>query len=161
MSCYTQRFQVHSLRFGNDPTRDDGAELRAWRLAHHHQLITTIQREKIAVKLEHRMNEDSGASLVEYALLMALIAVVALVALHFLGGPLPSNNQRVNAQVCGITGNKVLLNGSVDGGGPFTDNSASKLVLMQAYSFTIDPNQDPQTIVSAKSLPAGARVKRC
>jgi pilus assembly protein Flp/PilA len=33
-----------------------------------------------------RMRRDeSGASLVEYALLLALIAVVALVALHFLG----------------------------------------------------------------------------
>jgi pilus assembly protein Flp/PilA len=33
-----------------------------------------------------RMRRDeAGASLVEYALLLALIAVVALVALHFLG----------------------------------------------------------------------------
>ena len=34
--------------------------------------------------LWHRRDE-SGASLVEYALLLALIAVVAIVALHFLG----------------------------------------------------------------------------
>jgi pilus assembly protein Flp/PilA len=30
--------------------------------------------------------DEAGASLVEYALLLALIAVVALASLHFLGG---------------------------------------------------------------------------
>jgi Flp pilus assembly pilin Flp len=33
-----------------------------------------------------RRRDEMGASLVEYALLLALIAVVAIVALHFLGG---------------------------------------------------------------------------
>jgi Flp pilus assembly pilin Flp len=33
-----------------------------------------------------RRRDEMGASLVEYALLLAMIAVVALVALHFLGG---------------------------------------------------------------------------
>jgi pilus assembly protein Flp/PilA len=32
------------------------------------------------------VNEEEGASLVEYALLVALIAVVAVVAITFLGG---------------------------------------------------------------------------
>jgi len=33
-----------------------------------------------------RSRDDAGATLVEYALLLALIAVVAIVALQFLGG---------------------------------------------------------------------------
>lgn len=33
-----------------------------------------------------RRRDEVGASLVEYALLLALIAVVAIVSLHFLGG---------------------------------------------------------------------------
>lgn len=33
-----------------------------------------------------RSNDERGASLVEYALLLALIAIVAIVALIFLGG---------------------------------------------------------------------------
>jgi len=45
--------------------------------------------------------DEVGASLVEYALLLALIAVVALVALHFLGGAvsntLSSVGQSINA----------------------------------------------------------------
>jgi len=45
--------------------------------------------------------DEVGASLVEYALLLALIAVVALVALHFLGGSvantLSSVGQSINA----------------------------------------------------------------
>jgi len=35
---------------------------------------------------QRRSRDDTGATLVEYALLLALIAVVAIVALQFLGG---------------------------------------------------------------------------
>jgi len=33
-----------------------------------------------------RLNEREGQALVEYALILALIAIVVIVALHFLGG---------------------------------------------------------------------------
>ena len=45
------------------------------------QLVTRIQR---AVRLGNR-GDESGASLVEYALLVALIAVVCIVAVTLLG----------------------------------------------------------------------------
>ncbi len=38
------------------------------------------------VNLMYRLREDRGASLVEYALLLVFIAVVAIVALQTLGG---------------------------------------------------------------------------
>jgi pilus assembly protein Flp/PilA len=41
--------------------------------------------EYLANWLRARFNEDRGASLVEYALLLALIAVVCIAALIFLG----------------------------------------------------------------------------
>jgi pilus assembly protein Flp/PilA len=46
----------------------------------------------------NRRNEV-GASLVEYALLLALIAVVALVALHFLGGSVSNTLNNVGSSI--------------------------------------------------------------
>ena len=46
----------------------------------------------------HRRAED-GASLVEYALLLALIAVVAIVALHFLGTSVNNTLNQVGASI--------------------------------------------------------------
>jgi len=43
--------------------------------------------------------DEVGASLVEYALLLALIAVVALVALHFLGGSVASTLNNVGSSI--------------------------------------------------------------
>ena len=43
--------------------------------------------------------DELGASLVEYALLLALIAVVALVALHFLGGSVANTLNNVGSSV--------------------------------------------------------------
>ncbi|MGH9018037.1 MAG: Flp family type IVb pilin [Acidimicrobiales bacterium] len=43
--------------------------------------------------------DQFGASLVEYALLLALIAVVALVALHFLGSAVNNTLNNVAGQV--------------------------------------------------------------
>ena len=40
----------------------------------------------VSAWLQARCNTDRGASLVEYALLVALIAVVCIVAITFLGG---------------------------------------------------------------------------
>lgn len=43
--------------------------------------------------------EEEGASLVEYALLLALIAVVAIVALHFLGGAVSNTLNSVGSSI--------------------------------------------------------------
>jgi pilus assembly protein Flp/PilA len=43
--------------------------------------------------------DEVGASLVEYALLLALIAVVALVALHFLGGSVANTLNNVGSSI--------------------------------------------------------------
>ena len=43
--------------------------------------------------------DESGASLVEYALLLALIAVVAIVALHFLGGSVSNTLNSVGGEI--------------------------------------------------------------
>jgi pilus assembly protein Flp/PilA len=48
--------------------------------------------------------DEVGASLVEYALLLALIAVVALVALHFLGGSVANTLNNVGSSVNNPTG---------------------------------------------------------
>ena len=48
------------------------------------QLWLLLARVRRAVRLDHRADE-SGASLVEYALLVALIAVVCIVAVSLLG----------------------------------------------------------------------------
>jgi len=51
-----------------------------------------------------RRNE-AGASLVEYALLLALIAVIALVALHFLGGSVSNTLNKVGNSISNPAGN--------------------------------------------------------
>jgi Flp pilus assembly pilin Flp len=43
--------------------------------------------------------DDLGASLVEYALLLALIAVVAIVALHFLGSSVANTLNSVGSSI--------------------------------------------------------------
>ena len=45
--------------------------------------------------IESRLSNEEGASLVEYALLVALIAIVALVAITALGGSVSSNFQDI------------------------------------------------------------------
>jgi len=46
-----------------------------------------------------RSRDDMGATLVEYALLLALIAVVAIVALHFLGGSVSNTLNNVGNSI--------------------------------------------------------------
>jgi len=48
---------------------------------------------------------EVGASLVEYALLLALIAVIALVALHFLGGSVSNTLNQVGNSISNPAGN--------------------------------------------------------
>ncbi|HXX91834.1 MAG TPA: Flp family type IVb pilin [Acidimicrobiales bacterium] len=43
--------------------------------------------------------EETGASLVEYALLLALIAVIAIGALHFLGGSVSNTLNSVGGSI--------------------------------------------------------------
>jgi pilus assembly protein Flp/PilA len=49
-------------------------------------IVSFVTRMVDPIRNVWNRRDQFGASLVEYALLLALIAVVALVALHFLGG---------------------------------------------------------------------------
>ena len=49
-------------------------------------IVSLVTRMVDPIRNIWTKRDQFGASLVEYALLLALIAVVALVALHFLGG---------------------------------------------------------------------------
>ncbi len=49
-------------------------------VSYHQQIVTPYLRARWGG------NDETGASLVEYALLVALIAVVCIVAISFLGG---------------------------------------------------------------------------
>jgi len=55
--------------------------------------------EFLANWLRARVDDDRGASLVEYALLVALIAVVCIVAITFLGGQASSKFSTVGSAV--------------------------------------------------------------
>lgn len=55
----------------------------------------------IATWLKARINDDRGASLVEYALLVALIAVVCIAAVSFLGGQARDNFSEVGQSISG------------------------------------------------------------
>jgi len=58
--------------------------------------------EQIDVKLEdERESQERGASLVEYALLVALIAVVAIAAIRVLGTSVSGQFSVINAQISG------------------------------------------------------------
>lgn len=58
--------------------------------------------EQIDVKLEdERESQERGASLVEYALLVALIAVVAIAAIRVLGTSVSGQFSVINNQISG------------------------------------------------------------
>ena len=58
--------------------------------------------EFLASYLRARFGDDErGASLVEYALLVALIAVVCIVAVSFLGKKASSNFDKVGSSIAG------------------------------------------------------------
>ena len=62
--------------------------------------------EFLASYLRARFADDErGASLVEYALLVALIAVVCIVAVSFLGRKASSNFNTVVSSISGATSN--------------------------------------------------------
>ena len=60
-------------------------------------MLTTY--EFIASYLRARAEDERGASLVEYALLVALIAVVCIVAISFLGKSASSKFDKVGSSI--------------------------------------------------------------
>ena len=62
-------------------------------------IVTLVMRVIDPIRATWNRRDELGASLVEYALLLALIAVVALVALHFLGGSVANTLNSVGSSV--------------------------------------------------------------
>ena len=62
-------------------------------------LVALVMRVVDPVKNLWSRREELGASLVEYALLLALIAVVAIIALHFLGGSVSNTLNQVGSSI--------------------------------------------------------------
>jgi Flp pilus assembly pilin Flp len=62
-------------------------------------VVTLVMRFVDPVKNLWDRRDEMGASLVEYALLLALIAVVAIVALHFLGGAVSNTLNSVGSSI--------------------------------------------------------------
>ncbi len=63
--------------------------------------IVKYVREVVAPWLQARVKSERGAALVEYALLLALIAVVCIVALQFLGGSAATKFSKVGQSIAG------------------------------------------------------------
>lgn len=62
-------------------------------------MLTTY--EFVAAWLRSKTDSERGASLVEYALLLALIAVICIVALQFLGKEASKNFNSVGTSISG------------------------------------------------------------
>lgn len=62
-------------------------------------IVSLVTRMVDPIRNMWTKRDQFGASLVEYALLLALIAVVALVALHFLGSAVNNTLNNVAGQV--------------------------------------------------------------
>src|ERR1700681_1840398 len=62
-------------------------------------IVTLVMRVIDPIRATWNRRDEIGASLVEYALLLALIAVVALVALHFLGGSVANTLNNVGSSI--------------------------------------------------------------
>jgi Flp pilus assembly pilin Flp len=62
-------------------------------------IVSLVMRVIDPVRSTWNRRDEIGASLVEYALLLALIAVVALVALHFLGGSVANTLNNVGSSI--------------------------------------------------------------
>jgi pilus assembly protein Flp/PilA len=67
-------------------------------------IFTLVMRAIDPIRATWNRRDELGASLVEYALLLALIAVVALVALHFLGHSVANTLNSVGSSVNDPTG---------------------------------------------------------
>ena len=62
-------------------------------------IVLLVMRVIDPIRHTWNRRDEIGASLVEYALLLALIAVVALVALHFLGGSVSNTLNNVGGSI--------------------------------------------------------------
>ena len=62
-------------------------------------IFTLVARVIDPIRSTWNRRDEIGASLVEYALLLALVAVVALVALHFLGGSVANTLNSVGSSI--------------------------------------------------------------
>lgn len=62
-------------------------------------IVALVMRVVDPVKNLWTRREELGASLVEYALLLALIAVVAIIALHFLGSSVSNTLNSVGGSI--------------------------------------------------------------
>ncbi len=58
-----------------------------------------LQFNYLKTWLQARIDSDRGASLVEYALLVALIAVVCIAAISFLGGAASDQFDRIGDEI--------------------------------------------------------------
>jgi pilus assembly protein Flp/PilA len=63
--------------------------------------IQHVQLQLLTLLVTPRADDERGASLVEYALLVALIAVVCVGAVRFLGASTPSNLSHVGSTLGG------------------------------------------------------------
>jgi pilus assembly protein Flp/PilA len=66
-------------------------------LTKEYEMLTTY--EFVAAWLRTKTDSERGASLVEYALLLALIAVICIVALQFLGEKASENFNSVGTSI--------------------------------------------------------------
>lgn len=62
-------------------------------------IVTVVMGLVNPIRNRWQRRDEVGASLVEYALLLALIAVVAIVALHFLGGAVSNTLNSVGSSL--------------------------------------------------------------
>jgi len=109
---------------------------------------------------QYPRSNDSGFTLIELMAVLVILAILLMIAVPtFIGVASRNTHKHINAQVCGISGNQVLLPVSV--GGTFTYDSASKLTSMGYYSFVVDSEINPQSIISFKNMPAGAHGQKC
>ena len=99
--------------------------------------------------------DDGGASLVEYALLLALIAVVAIGALTFLGGAVSNtlNNVANNLEAVGGGGGPGRPGGG--GGGPVINYTLTPTTLVagQAATITITATGSPTPTLTVGNVP--------
>jgi len=62
-------------------------------------IVSLVMRMVDPIRHTWNRRDEMGAALVEYALLLALIAVVAIVALHFLGGSVSNTLNNVGSSI--------------------------------------------------------------
>ena len=64
--------------------------------------MTALRRENVEMRShlrKNRLSGDDGATMVEYALMVALIALVCFAAVQFVGGQTSNSYSRVNTSL--------------------------------------------------------------